>query len=106
MFNLKLLGASLAIGVIVTAGAYVKGRADGVERQKIVQEKSRIKLQREVFTLGEELSRKIAELEKTEAEKLELANELEKEAFNSSGAQRPGIGADGLRRLERRWGAH
>lgn len=95
---LAMSGASFFVGKWL-------GYNDGVEHEQAVQETARLKTQQTLFDLGENLSRKAAELETLKRERKDHVQSLEVEAMGAVGADRTGIGAGGLHRLEQRWGS-
>lgn len=100
------MSRDLTIAVILAAlaaGLAGYSYAAGVDAERARNDEARRATQQELFDLGEELSRKAAELEAAKAERQDLVQSLEAEAANAPGADRPGVGADGLQRLERRW---
>ena len=104
MFKLNLIAYGL-IGALALAGAsFFYGHYKGVELEKGRQEQSRLATQEQLFKLGEDLSRRAAEIETLKREREQYVQEIENEALDSLGSGNPGIGTSGMQRLERRWG--
>lgn len=76
----------------------------GVERTENHYQAERTRIQSKLFDLAEELSIKERELEEYRHAQATLVEQIEKEIRADSDTARPGIGNDGMRRLERRWG--
>jgi len=91
--------ASLAFA----GGAYLYGFNAGVEKEQFEQEKLRQETQTELDDLGDRIANQVLELEALRRERMSLVLQLENEALAAPGADNPGIGADGVRRLEQRW---
>lgn len=75
----------------------------GVERTENQYETARENLQRELFEVSDDLSKAKQELEFLRANQANRSKQIEDEIRNDPDTSRPGISADGLRRLERRW---
>lgn len=102
---IKLLGAS-AVAVVLAFGAgRLMGYNAGHAASEAAQEVARQATQKQLFQLGEELSRKATEIEAMDRERTARQKEFEDAARDAPGADRPGIGSDGVRRLQQRWGA-
>lgn len=76
----------------------------GFERAERQYRLAHIQTQEELFEVSESLSRAQAQLERYRHEQSQHAEKIEKEVLADPDTRRPGISADGLRRLERRWG--
>lgn len=96
------LTIAVILAALVTGVAWYSYSA-GVDAERARNDEARQEAQQELFSLGETLSRKAAELEALQTERQDLAQALEDEALQSPGASNAGVGADGLLRLERRW---
>lgn len=95
-------GGSVALALavwLVWSHGYGAGEAAEVARN----EAERIERQQELFDLADRLSEREAELERYRDAQDALSQDLEDAARADPDNARPGIGADGLRRLERRW---
>ena len=92
--------AALALAVwLVWSHGFSAGEAAEAARN----EAERLKRQQELFDLADRLSEREAELERYRDAQDVLSQELEDAARADPDNGRPGIGSDGLRRLERRW---
>ncbi|WP_051357851.1 hypothetical protein [Leisingera caerulea] len=92
--------AVLALGAwLAWSNGYRTGEAAAVDRARVEKEKR----QAELFRLADRLSEQAAELERYRNAQDELSPELEEAARADPDNARPGIGAAGLSRLERRW---
>lgn len=80
---------------------YGRGEAAAEARMEAAREAT----QRELFRAGEALSRQGQELAELKAGQDQKAREFEDAARGNLGDARPGIGADGMRSLDRLWGA-
>lgn len=96
-----------AAGLATTGASFFVGKwlgyNNGVDHEQAVQEKARLKTQQALFELGENLSRKAAELETLKQGRKSHVQSLEAKAMDAVGAGRPGVGVGGLRRIEQRW---
>ncbi|GAB5432165.1 MAG: hypothetical protein EpisKO_15350 [Epibacterium sp.] len=91
---------ALALSVwLVWDHGYDAGKAAEAARN----EAERIERQQELFDLADRLSERETELERYRDAQDALSQELEDAARADPDNARPGIGSDGLRRLERRW---
>lgn len=103
-FKGYIYGALALTLVASITGSYFYGRSSGIDHQTSVYEKAKEKTQKEIFRLGDELSKKSLELEKTKRIKNEKVIVFEKQATEAVGSNSPGINANGgLQRLENRW---
>lgn len=94
------------VGSTITGGlGYWRGYVKGGEVERVKQEEARQETQQELFELGDEVSRQAAEIERLRRERASRVINLEAEAYRAPGASNPGIGPDGLQRLEQRWSA-
>lgn len=98
-----------AIAALISGAAFFVGKGlgyrDGVAHEVAAQETARQKTQADLFKLGETISRQAADLIALQDERKTLVQSLEDEAQRAPGADRVGIGADGLQRLQQRWGS-
>jgi len=92
-----LIMGGLLLSIIT--GTFFFGFSHGKKYAYAKTEQARLETQDELFDLGEVVAKQAAKLETLKTEKEELNYELETLAANDS----PGIGPDGMRRLERRW---
>ena len=88
------------LAIILFAGL---GYWVGVERTEAQYEKARENFQRELFEVSDDLSEAQQALEFLRANQADRSKQIEDEISNDPDTSRPGISADGLRRLERRW---
>lgn len=100
------LGAGLAVAL--AAGVWWYGHTryqSGYAAAEAAAEADRIATQEELFKSGQRIAQLAAALEAAKSERANMAQELENAARQDPDGHRPGIGPDGVRRLERRWGA-
>lgn len=107
---IRLLNPYVIIGLIVlVVGAWTVGGVQGYRQGEAAAEArveaARQAMQRELFKAGEELSRQGHELAALRAGQDQKAREFEDAARGNLGDARPGIGADGMRELDKLWGA-
>ena len=76
----------------------------GVERTENQYAKQKARIQQDLFEVSEKLSEKTRQLEIYKHAQKDLVQELEEQARTNPGSDRPGIGPDGMRRLQKRWG--
>lgn len=93
---------TLAAGAVLAAAIFGAGWWLGAGHVEAEYEAERAKAQKDVFRLGEALSRKATEIEALQGE-LDATAEEHDNAARAAGGGRSGVGADGLRRLDGRW---
>lgn len=93
-----------AVGAAWLAGGW-QGYWRGEAAAEARMEAERQKLQRELFRAGERLSQQGVELEALRADQDNRQREFEDAARGNLADDRPGIGADGMRSLDRLWGS-
>lgn len=81
-----------------------KGYNNGVSHERAVQDAARARTQVELDRLGEKIAQQAGELLALQRERESLVLSLEGAARAAPGAQRDGVGAGGLQRLQQRWG--
>jgi len=98
----------VGVAVIVAIAAYGLGRwqghGAGIEAERARVAEARREMQQDLFEAGERLSRMAADLDAARRAADARTQDFEDAARDAPGADRPGIGPGGLRRLERRWG--
>lgn len=99
------LAIRIAAVVFAVSGAWLLGHSAGERTVEARQEAARQRLQRDLFAAGERLSEQGAALEAMRADQDRTAREFEDAVRSDVGDDRPGIGVDGLRALDRLWGA-
>lgn len=100
-------GALAALAVVAASygvGRY-HGHSAGFEASQEKFESDRAATQKRLTDAANELSMRALEIEAARDAQAELARTIEDEARNDPDGVRPGIGPDGLRRLNRRWGS-
>ncbi|WP_065329973.1 hypothetical protein [Tritonibacter mobilis] len=96
------VGGAAALALMVWF-VWSSGFAAGEAAEMARNEAQRKLKQHELFQLADRLSDREAELERYRSAQFELSQEMEDAARADPDNARPGIGAAGLRRLERRW---
>ena len=103
------LYAAIAAASLAMSGAsfYVgkwRGYDAGVSHEQAVQSANRAQTQQALDRLGEKVAQQAGALLALQRERESLVQSLEDDARAAPGAQRDGVGAGGLQRLEQRWG--
>ena len=93
-----LIMGGLILSIIT--GTFFFGFSHGKKYAYAKTEQARLETQDELFDLGEVVAKQAAKLETLKTEKEDLVYELETLATNDN----PGVGPDGVFRLQRRWG--
>jgi hypothetical protein len=99
-----ILAFVASVGSAWVAGGWLghaRGEAAAEARHELVREK----LQRNLFAAGEKIARQGMELEELRADQDTRQREFEDAARGNLADDRPGIGPDGLRAIDRLWGA-
>ena len=99
-----ILAVLLSIGAAWAGGNWL-GYSRGFAAAEARHELAREKLQRDLFAAGERISRQGVELDELRADQDNRQREFEDEARGNLADDRPGIGADGLRALDKLWGS-
>ena len=89
-----------SVVLVLLTGTFFFGFSHGKKYAYTKVEKVRLETQEELFDLGKVVAKQAAKLETLKTEKEDLVYELETLATNDN----PGVGPDGVFRLQRRWG--